>query len=101
MRGGKSTRLRQAHTQTFATLRRCYRAVTKGSGRFLQLLSCRSNPKLNSLRQRQLRRPVDSVRLPPHVSFPRVAARLAPAARLLFAAERAANLRAARPDIDI
>ena len=37
-------------------------------------------PKLNTLRQRQLRAPVDRVRLSAHVGLPRVAARLATAA---------------------
>src|ERR1017187_1829917 len=57
--------------------------------------------ELDPLRQRQLRRPVDGVGLPPHVSLPRVAAGFAPAARVLLAAEGAADLRSAGADVDV
>ena len=57
--------------------------------------------EFDPLRQRQFLRPVDGVGLAPHVSLPGVGARLAPAARLFFAAERAADLRARRADVDV
>jgi len=43
----------------------------------------------------------DGLRLAPHVGFPRVRARLASAAGLLLAAERPADFRTARTDIDV
>src|SRR5688572_24464567 len=36
-----------------------------------------------------------------HVGLPRIGARLAPASGFLLSAERAADLRAARPDVDV
>jgi hypothetical protein len=51
--------------------------------------------ELNSLRQRKLSRKVDRVRLAAHVALPAIASALAPAAGILFPAERAANLRTA------
>ena len=58
-------------------------------------------PKRDSLRQRQRIRPVDRVRLPAHVGLPRVRSRLAAAAGFLLAAERAADFRARRADVDV
>src|SRR5690349_6541356 len=55
----------------------------------------------DALRERQLRGVVDRRRLAAHVRLPRVGARLPAAARLLLAAERAADLRAGRPDVDV
>src|SRR5437870_12946255 len=48
-----------------------------------------SQLELDPLRQRQFRRPVNRVRLAPHVRLPRIAPRLAPAAGVLLAAESA------------
>src|SRR5438093_293963 len=55
----------------------------------------------NALRQRQCARIVDGRGHPAHVGLPRIATGLAPAAGFLLATEGAANLGAARPDIDI
>ena len=55
----------------------------------------------DSLRERQVAAPVDRVRLPAHVGLPRVRARLAAAAGLLLAAERAADLGARRADVHV
>lgn len=57
--------------------------------------------KLNPLRQRQILRPVDRVRLSAHINFPCVRAGFAPAAGFFFAAECAADLRARRANIDV
>src|ERR1700722_4874850 len=48
--------------------------------------------ELNSLRERQLRAPIDGVRLAPHVGLPRIRARFTAAARVFLAAECAADL---------
>src|SRR5262245_54431796 len=55
----------------------------------------------NSLSRLQLVRIVDRIGRPPHVSLPGIGARLAAAARLLLAAERPADLRAARADVHV
>ena len=57
--------------------------------------------KLDPLRERQLRRPVDGGGLAAHVGFPGIAAGFASAAGFLFAAERAADFGATGPNIDI
>src|SRR4029453_18429892 len=57
--------------------------------------------ELNALRQRQLAREIDGVGLSTHVALPTVAPALASAARLLFAAERAANFGATRSRVHI
>src|ERR1017187_3973986 len=54
----------------------------------------------DALRQRQLRPVVDGVRGAAHVLLPCVGARFASASSLLLAAERAADLRAGRADVD-
>src|SRR4051794_5022302 len=51
-----------------------------------------SDVEAHALRQRQLPREVDGVGGPAHVRLPRIGARLAAAARLLLAAEGAADL---------
>src|SRR3954452_18292666 len=55
----------------------------------------------DALGERQILRVVHRVRGPAHVVAPRVGPRLATAARLLFAAERAADLGSARADVDV
>src|SRR5260221_14530505 len=55
----------------------------------------------DALGQRQGVRIVDRVGRPPHVALPGVGAGFAAAAGLLLAAEGAADLRPARPDIDV
>ena len=55
----------------------------------------------DALRERQLARVVDGGGLAAHVRLPRVGAGLAAAAGLLLAAERAADLGAARADVDV
>src|SRR5262252_5236136 len=55
----------------------------------------------DALRERQRVRAVDGAGLPAHVGLPAVAARLAPAAGVLLAAEGAADLRAARADVHV
>src|SRR5258706_11175026 len=60
-----------------------------------------SDSELDPLRQRQLIRPVDGIGLPTHILLPRIAARFASATGILLAAERAADLRSAGPDVDI
>src|SRR5690349_10991801 len=57
--------------------------------------------ELDALRQRKFRAVVDRCGLPSHVNLPRVAAALATAAGFLLAAERAADLRAARADVHV
>src|SRR5574341_311889 len=57
--------------------------------------------KLDPLRQWQIVRPVDRIRLPPHVGFPSIRSGFPSAARLFLAAERPADLRAARPYIHV
>src|SRR5688572_31270125 len=55
----------------------------------------------NALGEREIRRVVDRVRHAAHVGFPSVGAGLAAAAGDFFAAERAADLRAARANVDV
>src|SRR5690349_22663202 len=55
----------------------------------------------DALRERQIATPVDGVRLPAHVGLPRIRARLAAAARILFAAECAADLGAGSADVHV
>ena len=65
-------------------------------------LHCRTSlacTELNSLRQRKLAREIDRVGLAAHVHLPAIAATLAAAPGLFFAAEGAADLRATRPGI--
>ena len=76
-------------------------SVSKRSKRGRRPSCSRLFPKRNPLRQRQRVRPVDRVRLPAHVGFPRVGSGLAAAAGFLFAAERAADLGARRADVDV
>src|SRR4051794_32538975 len=57
--------------------------------------------ELDALRERQLGRVVDRRGLRAHVRLPRIGARLAAAARLLLAAEGAADLGPGRPDVDV
>src|SRR5579862_1806292 len=57
--------------------------------------------ELDSLRQRQLRRPINGVGLAAHVGFPGIAAGFAASAGLLLPAKGAPNLSAAGADIDI
>src|SRR6476620_2592018 len=57
--------------------------------------------ELNALRQRQLAREIDGVGLSTHVALPAIASALASAARLLFAAERAADFGATRSRVHI
>src|SRR5258708_23816457 len=52
----------------------------------------RSDVEPNSLSERQLRAPVDGVRLAPHVRLPGVRPRFPAAARVLRAAERTTDL---------
>src|SRR5688572_19364573 len=60
-----------------------------------------SDIEADALRERQVAAVVYRVGGAPHVSLPGVGARLAAAAGLFLAAERAADLRAARPDVDV
>src|ERR1043166_4472643 len=55
--------------------------------------------ELNPLCERQLTRKIDRVRLTPHVVLPAIAAALAAAAGLFFAAERSPDLCTARARI--
>ena len=55
----------------------------------------------DSLGQRKVVAPVDRRRLPAHVELPRVRARFAPAAGLLFPSEGAADLGPRRADVDV
>src|SRR4051812_42542679 len=57
--------------------------------------------ELHALRQRQLAAVVDRVGGAAHVRLPAVGARFAAAAGLLLAAERAADLGARGPDVDV
>ena len=57
--------------------------------------------EIDALRERQLLAPVDRVGLAAHVRLPGVRARLAAAAGVLLAAERAADLGAGRADVDV
>ena len=57
--------------------------------------------EIDALRQRQVAAPVHGAGLAPHVGFPRVGTRLATAAGVLLAAERAADLGARRADVDV
>ena len=57
--------------------------------------------ELDALRERQVVAPVDRVGLAAHVGLPGVAPGLAPAARLLLAAERPADLGARGADVDV
>src|SRR5687767_7602233 len=61
----------------------------------------RSLAETNSLRERQILRVIHRDGLPAHVVLPGVTAALAAAASLLFAAERAADLRAARAHVHV
>src|SRR6185503_17323231 len=65
-------------------------------------LTARSSfTKFYALGQWQFARVVNRIRLAPHIRFPGVAATLAAAAGVLFAAESPSNFRAARSAIDI
>src|SRR5687768_12452666 len=55
----------------------------------------------DALREREVLGVIDRVRRAAHVVLPRVRARLAAAAGGFLAAERAADLRAARADVDV
>jgi hypothetical protein len=66
-----------------------------------QKLALHLEVKLNSLCQLRIHPVVDSLGLPTHVHLPAVGARLATTAGFLFAAERAADLGAARAHVDI
>src|SRR5205814_8896519 len=57
--------------------------------------------ELDSLRERQLSRKVNRVRLTAHITFPGIAAALASAAGIFLAAKRAADLRPARAGVDV
>ena len=57
--------------------------------------------EVDALRERQLAAPVDRAGLAAHVGLPGVRARLAPAAGVLLAAERAADLGAGGADVDV
>src|SRR6266403_29498 len=61
----------------------------------------RSDVEPNSLSQRQLRAPVDGVRLAPHVRLPGIRARLPAAARVFLAAEGAADFGPRSAEIDV
>ena len=63
--------------------------------------ACDLNVELDALRERQVVGIVDGAGHAAHVGLPRIAARFAAAARFLFAAERAADLRAARADVHV
>src|SRR5436190_18919198 len=60
-----------------------------------------SDIEADPLRERQIAAVVYRVGRAAHVSLPGIGARLAAAAGLLLAAERTADLRAARPDIHV
>src|SRR6185503_13133977 len=60
-----------------------------------------SHRELDALRQRQRVRIVDRRGLSAHVRLPGIRAGFAPAAGFLLAAERAADFRAARPDVHV
>src|SRR5687767_9826171 len=57
--------------------------------------------ELDALRERQVARVVDRVGLAPHVDLPGVGTRFAAAARVLLAAERAADLGTRSADVDV
>jgi hypothetical protein len=57
--------------------------------------------RTDALGERQIVAVIDRVGLAPHVGAPAVRAALAPAAGLLLAAERAADLGARRADVDV
>src|ERR1700681_413105 len=57
--------------------------------------------ELDSLSQRQFSRKIDRVRLATHITLPRIAPALTPAAGLFLAAKGSANFRAARPGVHI
>src|SRR5690606_34616299 len=91
-----------------ATLHPGYQEKGRLSAAFFFISPRRSGRKasnvdveLDPLRQRQLRRPVDGVRLAAHVLLPRIRTRLAAAAGFLFATEGAADLRTAGADVDV
>src|SRR5438309_7475483 len=67
----------------------------------LRLTPRRSLEKFDALCQRQVTSPVHGRRLPPHVRLPGIGSGLAPATRVLLAAERATDLRAARSPIHV
>src|SRR5215204_3027805 len=60
-------------------------------------LDCKADP----LGQRQIIAIIDGVGRPPHIGPPAVRTALPPAAGLLLTAERATDLGARRPDIDV
>src|SRR6476619_3758981 len=71
---------------------------------FAGMMAQRSRPlqvELDALCQRQRIGVIDRVGLPAHVGPPCIGTRLATAARLLFAAERAADLRTGGADVDV
>src|SRR5262249_19077188 len=57
--------------------------------------------ELHALGQRQIAEVVDRIGGAPHVGLPRIRSGLPPAAGLLLAAERAADLGSGRADIDV
>ena len=69
--------------------------------RSAQVADRQPTSKLMPCASGSVRAPVDRVRLPSHVGFPRVRAGLPSAAGVLLAAERAADLGARRADVDV
>src|SRR5207244_1060741 len=57
--------------------------------------------EFNPLRQRQLRRKIDRVRLTAHIHLPRIAPAFASAASFFFTAKGSANFRTAGAGVDI
>src|SRR5947207_1231616 len=60
-----------------------------------------SAAELDALRQRQLGRVIDRVRLPPHVTLPGIAPAFAAAAGFFLPAKRAPDLGPARAGVDV
>src|SRR4051794_1411969 len=71
-----------------------------GTSLLLSFAMC-SNIETDPLRQRQCVAVVDGIGRAPHVGLPCIRSRFASAAGFLLAAERAADFRAARADVDI
>src|SRR5262245_36697868 len=74
---------------------------TAAEARRGELIRSSLHVELHALGERQLAARVDVSGLSAPVGRPGVAAGLAPAAGLLLAADRAADLRARRPDVDV
>ena len=70
-----------------------------GGARHLRRAAPLACAELDSLRQRKLTREIDRVGLTAHIALPAIAATLATAPGLFFAAEGAADLRATRPGV--